>query len=1310
MAKYSVRKPYTVLVAVIAVIVFGITAYRNMVPDLMPNMDYPYVVVTTAYPGATPEEVETGVTRPLEQAMAVLNNIRTIQSSSSENYSLVMLEFEQDTSMDSAMVDILQAVQSVSGGWDEGIGTPSILRINPSMMPVMVASVDGEGMDRYELCQFARDTLIPELEGTTGLADVTTGGMVERTLTVTIRDDKIDETNQRVSQALEDSLAEARQELEDAQEELDSAMAQVESGLRQLENAPSGMLEGVNSGSEALEQAMAQAAAINAELSAAQARVNALEMERSLYEKQLEQLQGAIGPLEESLAAVRADRARLEPVAAGAGPDETSLTDLGLDAETLTWLQGQGCATLGDVRALDGTWAKTEEDLDASLEAARTSLAAAQATVDARLPELEKELETAQADAARLELEAAAAAAAVQQLQSGLDQMQSQILLGMGQMTAASSRLASAQAGLTASQQALDQAFTAYDQQVEAARAAADLHTVVTAETLTALLSAQNLDMPAGFVYQRGVSTIVTVGDSISTIQELEALPLFDLGIQDLEPIVLSDVAEVTASDNAGEIYATLNGNEGLLLMFSKQSNYATAQVSDNLRAAFQELESEYPGLTFTPLMDQGEYIYMIRDSILSSLLWGAVFSVLILFLFLRDWRPTVITLCSIPISLMFAIALMYFTGVSVNMMSLSGLAVSVGMLVDNSIVVIENTYRLRALGESPVKAAVSGARQVGGAVAASTLTTVCVFVPIVFVQGLTRELFTEMILTLTYALMASLVVAMTLVPAMSGQLLRRVDRGSGEKTARWMLRYRRSVRWAVEHKAAVLVTAALLLVGSGALVMVRGFTFMPDMEMDQMMVTLTMPEDASFEETTQTADEAAARMLSVEGVATVGGSAGDSTGISLSSGGGDVTFYVLLEEGTSRRAGDVAQEINRLCADLPGTVEADANSMMSTFMEAMAGSGVTVRLYGNDLNQLQAAAGQVARAMAQVEGISSTDTGEEDPSPEIHFSVDRQAAMEEGLTVAQVYAKVAEALAGSAEVMQLQDGGAEYTVVLQDGDAQDLTPKDIRNLTFEVDSRTGETHTVALRDIAQVELTQTPSTIHRLDQRRYIDVTGLLEEGYNITKTTDRVEAALGALELPEGVQMQFSGERESIQEALGQLLQLLLIGVLLVYLVMVAQFQDLKAPFIVMFTVPLAFTGGFLALLLCGMEINVLSMLGMIMLVGVIVNNGIVLVDYINQLRQGGMERREAIVEAAVTRLRPILMTSITTVLGLAVMALGQNEATSLMQPLAVTCIGGLLYATAMTLFVVPVMYDVLSRRKLHTVAGEDLELSDK
>lgn len=253
------------------------------------------------------------------------------------------------------------------------------------------------------------------------------------------------------------------------------------------------------------------------------------------------------------------------------------------------------------------------------------------------------------------------------------------------------------------------------EEQLASALDAADLHGVITLETLSSLIAAQNLDMPAGYVYdENGNGIIVTVGDAIADGEDLENLVLLDLGIEGLDPIRVCDVADVVRADNAGEIYASLNGNNGLILMFSKQSNYATAKVSDNINAAFEELSAQYPGLTFTALMDQGDYIYLLRDSILSSLLWGALFSVVILFLFLRDWRPTVITLCSIPISLLFALTLMYFTGVSINIMSLSGLSISVGMLVDNSVVVIENTYRLRALGESTVKSAVSGARQVG--------------------------------------------------------------------------------------------------------------------------------------------------------------------------------------------------------------------------------------------------------------------------------------------------------------------------------------------------------------------------------------------------------------------------------------------------------------------------------------------------------------------------------------------------------------------------------------------------------------------
>ena len=1312
MTNYSVRKPYTVFVAVVAIFVFGIISYLRMTPDLMPNMDYPYVVVVTTYPGAAPEEVEAVVAKPMEQVMATLNDIKSIQSTSAENYAMVLLEFEQETNMDSAMVDILQAVQRLDGEWDDTVGTPSIIRINPNMIPVMVAAVDSPDMDRYELASFARNTLMPALEGTTGLASVTAGGLVERTLTIKVTDEKLDALNERVAAAIDKSLDEARQQLADAQKEIDDARAAVNAGTAQLQYAPSAISGGMQQQAAEIADMMEEAQDLAGQIAAAQAARAAVAAQLELSEADEQRLQQELNGIDSELGSLRGDKALYDPLLQepyASMDGATSLRDesLGLSEDTIAALEAKGCYTLEAVR------------LQASLADARISVLTAQRETTAASLEvtrsqtesLRQQLQQADQVLEALENTSAEQLESLEALREQLQQLPSQILSGVTQISLAGGQLAAAQQGLTAAQQQLDQAVTTLEDQLSLALKTADMHAIVTLDALSNILKAQDFDMPAGYVYDdNGNPVIVTVGDAISGLRELEVLSLFDPGIPGLEPIRLRDVADIVLSDNAGEIYATLNGNDGLLLIFSKQSNYATARVSDNLRSAFKDMEGRY-GVTFTPLMDQGDYIYLIRDSILSSLGWGVVFSVLVLLLFLRDWRPTVITLFSIPVSLMATLTMMYFANVSINMMSLSGLAISVGMLVDNSVVVIENTYRLRNLGESTMKAAVSGARQVGGAVAASTLTTVCVFVPIAFVSGLTRELFTDMILTLSFALIASLVVALTLVPALAGTLLAKARPPRESLFTRLIPVYRKSVLWAVSHKAVVILLAVAMLAGSGYLVLDRGFTFMPNMEMEQMIVTLAMPEDSSFAETAAMSDLAVERMLSVDGVETVGGSIGESYGMNVdlfSGGEGDVTYYVLLRSGV--KASAVAKEINARCADLDCVVKADPNSLMSNMLSAISGSGVTVRVYANDLDVLRTTADRAAERLAQVEGLTEITAGEEEHTPEIHFTVNKTKAAAAGLTVAQVYMEVMKALTGEAEVMTFQDGQESYTMSVELKDKETITPDYIRDLTITVTGRDGSQKTVALRDIVRMEETESLTTISRINQRRYLDVTAEVAEGYNVTKATDRAEEALSDMPLEGGAELVFTGERESIMSALKDLLLLLIVGVLLVYLVMVGQFQNLKAPFIVMFTIPLAFTGGFLALLICGMEINILSMLGMIMLVGIIVNNGIVLVDYINQLRLGGMERVEAIAESAVTRLRPILMTSITTVLGLLVMALGQSEATSLIQPLAVTCIGGLLYATLMTLYVVPVMYDIFSRRELYQVREEDLVLSDK
>ena len=373
-----------------------------------------------------------------------------------------------------------------------------------------------------------------------------------------------------------------------------------------------------------------------------------------------------------------------------------------------------------------------------------------------------------------------------------------------------------------------------------------------------------------------------------------------------------------------------------------------------------------------------------------------------------------------------------------------------------------------------------------------------------------------------------------------------------------------------------------------------------------------------------------------------------------------------------------------------------------------LTGSGITVNLFGEDMQTLQQAAGNMAGALRRVEGVAEVDDGLEDAQTAYHVSVDRNAAMQKGYTVAQIYMDIATALTSSATAMDMDMDSVTADVVVQNEDGMSLA--DLKAYTFEsTNQMTGETTSFRLDEVATVEPTVSMSSISRIDQRRYMSVTALLEPGYNVTLVTDEAQQAMEELTLPEGVSYEFAGENETIMDAVEDLMLMLLIGVILVYFIMVAQFQSLKSPFIVMFTIPLAFTGGFAALLVCHMDVSIVSIIGFVMLVGIIVNNGIVLVDYVNQLRANGMERREALVEAGVTRMRPIFMTSLTTILGLIVMAMGQNVGTSLMQPVAVVCIGGLLYATIMTLFVVPCIYDILNRRELKVITDEDMQFED-
>ena len=947
---------------------------------------------------------------------------------------------------------------------------------------------------------------------------------------------------------------------------------------------------------------------------------------------------------------------------------------------------------------------------------------------DKALKELMKKLENLPDDLKKL-VEDLKSGKLRAQLEGDASDLLVTLMDGLTQMTEADIQLKEAMTQIEDGLAQIKEAYKTIDEQT-------DVGGQLSMSTVSQLLTAQNFSMPAGYISDNdGVQYMVSVGDNVTSRQELEDMVLLDLGIEGVEPVTLGDVATVVVLDDADELYTRVNGENGILVTFTKQSNYATAEVSDNINARFAELETQYDGLSFAPLMDQGDYIYLIVETITSSLLWGALFSVVVLFLFLRDWRPTVITLVSIPVSVIFAVVLMYFTGVTINMISLSGLAVSVGMLVDNSVVVIENIYRLRAKGATIIQAAVSGAGQVLGAVTASTLTTVCVFAPIVFVEGLTRQLFTDLALTITYSLMASLLVSLTLVPAMASGMLRRDFTPKPGLLDKLYPAYRRAIEFSLDHKAGVLLLSLVLLVTSAWGAVSRGFTFMPEIDMNNLSLSVTMPEGTTREEAVQLADEVMERVMSVDNVSDAGFMMGSGTmgGLSLTStsnGSYDVTGYITMPEGTF--GSEAGKEIEALCADLPCKVT--ASGVMSGMMSYMTGSGVSLTVYGSDMEELQSAARALGQRIAQAEGVTEVSDGLEDAAPALQVVVDRNKAMTKGITVAQIYMQVAAALSDTTTVSTVTLDGDSMEMIVDAAEGSKLTREKLLDLTITPDDsmfasmggasastsasglsqltgEDGEDEDTSFRlgDVAEIRETVSLNSISRDQQRRCITVTAAIAEGYNVTKVTSEVQRLVSGLTLPDTVTVEFNGENEQIMNAMTQLMLMLLLGVVLVYLIMVAQFQSLKSPFIVMFTIPLAFTGGFLALLIAGIEVSVVSLIGFVMLVGIIVNNGIVLVDYINQQRLAGMERREAIIDAGVTRLRPILMTSLTTILGLIVTAVAKNAGTALIQPIALVCIGGLLYATLMTLFVVPCMYDLLSKKELRKVDEDELKLLD-
>ena len=1361
MEKFSVKKPFTILVMVVAIIILGFVSLSGMTTDLLPKMSLPYLLVITTYPGASPEKVESSVSEPVESALGSISGVKNVYSMSYENYGIVELEFADGTDMDSAMVKVSSALDSVKSALPEECGSPNIMEISMDMMASVYLAASYEGKDIQETSRFVEDTLIPYLERQEGVTSISDIGIVENSISVDLNQDKIDVLNEKILAKTNDAFADAvdqlndakkqllesEQKLADSTQELVDGQKDIDDGRTKLDDAQKELdeqKEKLEDAKDSLEDQKKDTENKLATASQALDQLNALQTDLLTLQAQEASLKATITQIEKSLEEQGKTTNDIPNVVAGLDQMSTFLTSsqmegmTGMDSTTVNTMLGSSAMSLHSLGIDEATWdtltpegrkellQKTAagyqtqkallsgyKDYVSSLNSLQVEKAGVQAAVSAAEAELKKS-GVSYTDIEKAKIEAAAgfgaASAQISSGQSALNSAQTTLDSNKESLDSAQDQITEGWDSIADAKKQLADGWDQYNtslenfevQKAEALRNA-NADQLVNMQTLSQLIYAQNFAMPAGYLDDaEDNSWLLKIGSNYESVDDLSNIVLTN--IEDIGDVRLCDVADITVIDNADDSYARLNGQSAVVLSVFKSSTSGTNEVSKNIAAAISELEEQYPGLSVLTLMDQGDYITMIINGVLQSMIVGAALAILILALFLKDVKPTIVVAVSIPLSVLTALILMYFTDISLNMMSLSGLALGIGMLVDNSIVVIENIYRLRSKGVGAARAAVQGTRQVAGAIIASTLTTVCVFLPMVFTAGTVRELMMPISLTIIFTLAASLLIAMTVVPAAGSTLLR----NSKEKKHPFFDKvqdiYGKMLAFCLKVKVVPLTIAIGLLVYSIWAVMRMGIVMIPDMTSNQIEISVQMPEDTDKEECYKRADQVLDAMTTIDGIGDVGAMAGgDTTLVASSSGMSDSTYdqftFLVLTE--NENAGK--EEVNRICREIEErTADIDCELTISTGMSEMStmmGSGLSVKVYGDDLDTLTKITQDICDLAATIPGYENISNGQEEPDQVIRLVLDKDAAMRKGLTVAQIFSELNGKMTESTDAATVTIDGEDMKIVVKDG-REPLTRENLLDYNFEIQTTDDNGNTVTedhpLSEFATLKLEDGVQSINRENQSRYMTVTATVAEGSNATLLSRELQPLIDAYELPDGYTIDTAGESDTVNQMVIQMSKVLLLGLALIYLVMVAQFQSLLSPFIVLFTVPLAFTGGLIGLLLMNEPLSVMGMMGFVVLLGTVVNNGIVFVDYANQLRMGGLERREALIATGKTRMRPILMTALTTILAMASLLFGDDLSSQMSKGMAIVVAGGLAYATLMTLFIIPVMYDILFKRK--------------
>ena len=1009
----SVKRPVAILMCVLIVLMLGGVSLSKIPVDLMPNINLPIAIVSTSYSGVAPQEIEAIVTKNIENAIATVNNIKAIQSTSSEGNSIVIAEFNSGTDMDFAALQMREKIDMIKGYLPDDIGDPLVMKIDPNMLPIVNISVTN-GYDEIVLKRFTEDHIKPRLERLEGVASVGIAGGRTQEIQVNVDPQK----------------------------------------------------------------------------------------------------------------------------AAGYG---------------------------------------------------------------------------------------------------------------------------------------------------------------VSLNQVMAILQSENLNLPGGTIEYAEKKLLIRSTGEFKSIEQIKNIPI---ALQSGTTLYIRDIAEVLNTNKPIDSYSRTNGKNSMSLSVQKQTNANTVNVARAVKNELENIEKEYPDLNIDVVFDQGEFIEMAISNVASNAAIGGILAVLILFIFLKNIRTTLIIATAIPISIIATFVLIYFAGISINIVSLGGLALGVGMLVDNAIVVLENIYRHRNEGYSRIEAALSGTQEVGKAILASTLTTIVVFLPIVFTEGIAAQIFKEMALTITFSLLASLIVALTFIPMLSSKFLKMVKPHEGSRN-RWMNKifdkwdnaingidriYQRILVWVLKHKRKTTAIVIGIFLSSLLLIPFIGSEFFPAMDQGMFNIDIQLPKGSLIENTNEVSKELEDLLSKIPELETMHVSVGGSNNFSGmgTSNSHSATISVTLKPLTEREksTSEIVEEVRKSVKSIAGA-EIKVTDVSTSFGGMSGGAAVSIQISGADLETLKDISKDIEKLVIETEGTRQVESSIAEGRPEAQVYINRDKASGYGLSTTQVASVLRTAVEGRVATTYKVDG-TEIDIKVQYPEDKRKTLEQLKSVSLL--SPLGMQ--VPLMDIADIKIGQGPTSINRADQERYVTVTGDIF-GRSSGDVNGELKNKVKEYRLPDGYSIKFTGEDQQMVEAFTSLTLALILAIFLVYMVMAVQFESLVHPLTIMFSVPVAYSGSIIGLAITNNPLSVPAFIGVIMLAGIVVNNAIVLVDYINTLRERGLDKEAAIIKAGPTRLRPILMTTLTTILAMIPLALGFGEGAEAMAPMAIVVIFGLTTSTLLTLLIVPVIY---------------------